>query len=78
MFKNIKKRYIFVLILIFFMTLVAITSKLTNEDRNLTFFEKAIKDTGNFIEKIFNVPIVQIFLAIQRTKSTTSKDNIKT
>ncbi len=28
--------------------------------------------------KIFNVPIVQIFLAIQRTKSTTNKEHIET
>ena len=45
-------------------------SMLERGERNPSDKAKAI------FAKIFNVPIVQIFLAIQRTKSTINKDNI--
>ena len=57
MFKNIKIRYIVALVLILLITLITLTSNYIDENRNLTFFEKAIKDTGVFVQKIFNMPI---------------------
>ena len=57
MFKNIKIRYIVALVLIILITLISFTSNYIDENRNLTFFEKAIKDTGIFVQKIFNMPI---------------------
>ncbi len=56
MFKNIKIRYV-ALVLILLITLITLTSNYIDENRNLTFFEKAIKDTGIFVQKIFNMPI---------------------
>lgn len=55
--KNIKARYIFVLLVAAFIAIITITSNSLDEERNLNFFEKAIKDTGTFIQKVFYSPI---------------------
>ena len=53
-----KLKYMVVAIIILFIVFVSVTSKsLNNEERELNFFEKAIKDTGTFCQKIFYAPI---------------------
>jgi len=58
--KNNKNRlkYMVIAIIILFIIFVSVTSQsLNNEKRELNFFEKAIKDTGTFCQKIFYAPI---------------------
>ena len=51
-----KLKYIIISVLIV-AVLICITSKIIGEDKDLNFFEKAIKDTSVFIQKIFYAPI---------------------
>ena len=55
--RNNKIKYIVIFIIILFALLIALTSKSLEEKRNLNFFEKAIKDTATFTQKIFYTPI---------------------
>ena len=54
--KQKKLKYI-IIIVILFGFLLGLTSSTIKDDRDLNFFEKAIKDTGVFIQKIFYSPI---------------------
>lgn len=54
--KQKKLKYILIIILLFGL-LLGFTSSTIKEDRDLNFFEKAIKDTSVFIQKIFYSPI---------------------
>ena len=55
--RNNKIKYIVIFIIILFALLIALTSKSLEEKRDLNFFEKAIKDTATFTQKIFYTPI---------------------
>ena len=57
--KNNKLKYI-VLIIVSFAILLGISSYTIDDDKDLNFFEKAIKDTTTFIQKIFYAPIKYI------------------
>jgi len=54
--KNNKFKYT-ILIIVSFAILLGISSYTIDEDKDLNFFEKAIKDTTTFIQKIFYTPI---------------------
>lgn len=54
--KNNKFKYI-IAIVVGFAILIGITSQIIDEDKDLNFFEKAIKDTSVFIQKTFYLPI---------------------
>ena len=51
-----KLKYIIISVLIV-AVLIGITSKIIGDDKDLNFFEKAIKDTSVFVQKIFYAPI---------------------
>lgn len=55
--QNNKLKYIIISIIVIFAILLGITSRSLDEKRNLNFFEKAVKDTTTFIQKIFYTPI---------------------
>ena len=50
--KSNKLKYIIIAILSFALFL-GISSRIIGDDKNLNFFEKTIKDTSTFIQKIF-------------------------
>ena len=54
--KKGKLRYIIIVIIVFAI-LLGITSYSINDDKNLNFFEKAVKDTTTFAQKVFYAPI---------------------
>ena len=54
--KHIKLKYI-IIVLVLFAILLGISSVTIDDDKNLNFFEKAIKDTTTFVQKIFYAPI---------------------
>ena len=54
--KNNKFKYI-IIIIVSFAILLGISSYTIDDDKELNFFEKAIKDTTTFIQKIFYAPI---------------------
>ena len=54
--KNNKFKYI-ISIIVIFAILLGISSYTIDDDKELNFFEKAIKDTTMFIQKIFYAPI---------------------
>lgn len=54
--RNNKIKYI-IIIIILGASLLGITSRIIGDKKELNFFEKAIKDTSTFIEKIFYAPI---------------------
>lgn len=54
--KNNKLKYI-VLLVVLFALFLGITSNVIGDDKDLNFFEKAIKDSTTFIQKIFYAPI---------------------
>lgn len=55
--QNNKLKYIIISIIVIFAILLGITSRSLDEKRNLNFFEKAVKDTTTFVQKIFYTPI---------------------
>ncbi len=55
--QNKKTKYIIISSVILFLVLLGITSNIIHDDRNLNFFEKTLKDTSTFIQKIFYAPI---------------------
>ena len=57
--KNKKIKYI-LSVIVLFVALFGITSAIIDDNRNLNFFEKAIKDTTVFVQKIFYSPIKYI------------------
>ena len=54
--KNNKLKYIFIAVILIG-AFLAITSARLDDDKDLNFFEKAIKDTTTFIQKVFYAPI---------------------
>ena len=57
--KNMKVKYI-IIVLVILLVLLGVTSATIGEDKALNFFEKAIKDTTTFVQKIFYAPIKYI------------------
>ena len=55
--KKKSKVKVIILVVVVFAILLGITSYTIDDDRDLNFFEKAIKDTTTFISKIFYTPI---------------------
>ena len=55
--KNVNIKYFVIGIIILFVVLMAITAHSLDEERELNFFEKTIKDSVTFVEKIFYAPI---------------------
>jgi len=54
--KNNKLKYI-IIVIVSFSILLGISSYTIDDDKDLNFFEKAVKDTTIFIQKIFYAPI---------------------
>ena len=54
--KNNKLKYIIITI-VSFAILLGISSHIIGDDKDLNFFEKAIKDTTTFVQKIFYAPV---------------------
>ena len=48
---------IIIIIIVLFAILLGLSSYTVDDDKNLNFFEKALKDTSTFIQKIFSAPI---------------------
>lgn len=55
--KNNRQKYIIILVIAIIALFLGITSNFLDDDRNLNFFEKTIKDTSTFVQKIFYTPI---------------------
>ena len=55
--KKTKLKYIIIIIVIISAVLLALTAKMGNDEANLNFIEKALKDSSTFIQKIFYAPI---------------------
>ena len=55
--KRKNNKYILIISIIIFAILMGITAYSLDEDKKLNFFEKAIKDSVTFVEKIFYAPI---------------------
>ena len=68
--KSMKTRYMLITIIVIFMFLLGVTSQSLNEERELNFFEKTIKDTGVFAQKIFYAPIKIIKEKIETIEET--------
>ena len=54
--RNNKIKYI-IIIVVLFAAFLGITSVSIGDDKDLNFFEKAVKDTTTFIQKIFYAPV---------------------
>ena len=54
--KNNKLKYI-IIIIVAFALFLGISSHVIGDDKDLNFFEKAIKDTTTFVQKIFYAPV---------------------
>lgn len=65
-----KTKYIVILVVVIFLSLLGITSHNINKEKNLNFFEKTLTDTTTFIEKIFYTPIGYIKNKIKENKET--------
>lgn len=55
--KNINLKFFVIGIIILFVILMGITAHSLDDDKELNFFEKTIKDSVTFVEKIFYAPI---------------------
>ena len=55
--KKKSKAKVIIILIVVFALLLGITSYTIDDDKELNFFEKAIKDTTTFISKIFYTPI---------------------
>jgi len=55
--QNNKIKYMIISIIVIFLILLGITSNTLNDKKDLNFFEKALKDTTVFVQKIFYAPI---------------------
>lgn len=67
---NVKKVYIILSIIVIFGVLLTITSKSLEDKKDLNFFEKAIKDTVTFTQKMFYVPINFVKEKVQMISET--------
>ena len=52
-----KNKYIIIVSIVVFAVLMGITANTLDDDKKLNFFEKTIKDSVTFVEKIFYAPI---------------------
>lgn len=68
--QNNKIKYLVVAIIVLFTTLLAFTSHSIKEEGDLNFFEKAIKDTATFTQKIFYTPIKFVKEKIEMIQET--------
>lgn len=68
--KKKKTKYVVILIIVIFLSLLGITSHTINKEKDLNFFEKTLTDTTTFIEKIFYAPIGYIKEKIKINKET--------
>ena len=66
---NNKLKYIIISIFIF-AVLIGITVNTINDSRNLNFFEKSIKDSVIFVEKIFYTPVKYVNEKISEIKES--------
>ncbi len=73
--KRLEKRYVVIIILIIIMIVFSIFAFGIRDGRNLSIFEKAMKDSGLFIEKIVSAPID--FVANKMKESKEKKDIYK-
>ena len=55
--KNINIKLLVIGIIILFVILMAITARSLDDKKELNFFEKTIKDSVTFVEKILYAPI---------------------
>lgn len=55
--KNINMKFFIIVIIILFVILMAITAHSLDDSKELNFFEKTIKDSVTFVEKILYAPI---------------------
>ena len=55
--KKNNKLKIIIIIIVLFAILFGLSSYTVDDDKDLNFFEKALKDTSTFIQKIFSAPI---------------------
>ena len=55
--KNINIKFVIIGIIILFVILMAITARSLDDKKELNFFEKTIKDSVTFVQKIFYAPI---------------------
>lgn len=55
--KNNKKKYIIIGIILLIGIMIFITARSAREDKKLNFFEKIVKDSVSFVEKIVYAPI---------------------
>ena len=62
--RNNKLKYIIITVVLFGV-LLGVTSRTIGDDKDLNFFEKAIKDSTTFIEKIFYAPIKYVKVELQ-------------
>ena len=72
--KNNKFKYI-IFSIILFAVFLGITSSIISEEKNLNFFEKAIKDSTTFIQKIFYSPIKYVKDEIIKAKGSKNTEN---
>lgn len=68
--KSNKFKYVVATIIVLFVILLGVTPHFLNEDRELNFFEKALKDTGTFTQKIFYTPFKFVKDKIEEAKET--------
>ncbi len=68
--KNNTIKYMIISFIIIILVLLGITSRTLDEDKDLNFFEKAIKDTTTFIVNIFSTPVNTIKDKIEMTNET--------
>ena len=52
-----KNKLKYIIIIILFAVLLGFSSYTIDDDKDLNFFEKALKDTSTFIQKVFSAPI---------------------
>ena len=55
--KRNKLKYIVIVAILLFAVLLGVTPNFIDEDKDLNFFEKTLKDTSTFTQKIFYAPI---------------------
>ena len=66
--KNTERRYIIILILILIFLILGVLFYVFYENRNLTFFERSVKDIGTFTQNIIYTPIRYIKNQIKEYK----------
>lgn len=56
-YKKNKIKYIVLIVVVILAIIIGVTARSVREDKDLNFFEKAVKDTVNFVGGIFYAPI---------------------